>query len=232
MPSPRLAGLTARRSRPSSRIAPEVGSTKPAIICSVVVLPQPDGPSSETNSPFSTPSDSPSTAVCWPNCLVRFSSSRKAIYAAGAGASMARPPCCDAADRRHPAADPWSGSHSRGAARNRPRSTRPMPPCANTAIGRSAGDCSNFFERRSGALGGHEIALAARRLVMPVVEPPRCHRARPTRLDLDAGQPVPLAPAHLAQPVVEAVRRHATGRPPPRRSSASRGHGPADLRAR
>ena len=54
MPRPRLAGLTARRSRPSSRIAPAVGSTKPAIICRVVVLPQPDGPSSETNSPFST----------------------------------------------------------------------------------------------------------------------------------------------------------------------------------
>ncbi len=32
-------------------IVPDVGSTKPAIMRSVVVLPQPDGPSSETNSP-------------------------------------------------------------------------------------------------------------------------------------------------------------------------------------
>ena len=55
---------TPSRSRPSSIIAPDVGSLKPAIICSVVVLPQPDGPSSETNSPSSTPSDRPSTAIC------------------------------------------------------------------------------------------------------------------------------------------------------------------------
>ena len=40
---------TIQRDRP-----PEVVSSKPAIICSVVVLPQPDGPSSETNSPRST----------------------------------------------------------------------------------------------------------------------------------------------------------------------------------
>ena len=38
-------------STPSSRIWPEVGSSNPAIIRSVVVLPQPDGPSSEKNSP-------------------------------------------------------------------------------------------------------------------------------------------------------------------------------------
>src|SRR5262245_60344681 len=81
MPRPRCAGLTARRSRPSRRIAPDVGSTKPAIICSVVVLPQPDGPSSDTISPCSTPSHSPSTAVCWPKRLVRFSSSRNATSA-------------------------------------------------------------------------------------------------------------------------------------------------------
>ena len=34
--------------------SPSLGSMKPAIICNGVVLPQPDGPSSETNSPFST----------------------------------------------------------------------------------------------------------------------------------------------------------------------------------
>src|SRR5215471_7260508 len=77
MPSPRLAGFTARRSRPSSRIAPPLGSTKPAIICRVVVLPQPDGPSSETNSPFSTPSERLSTARCEPKRLLRFSRTRK-----------------------------------------------------------------------------------------------------------------------------------------------------------
>src|SRR4029450_5476488 len=78
MPRPRLAGFTARRSRPSSRIAPPLGSTKPAIICSVVVLPQPDGPNRETNSPFSTPSVRPSTAVCVPKRLLSPSRDRNA----------------------------------------------------------------------------------------------------------------------------------------------------------
>src|SRR5215510_14873423 len=77
MPSPRRAGFTASRSRPSRRIAPPLGSTKPAIICKVVVLPQPEGPSSETNSPFSTPRLRLSTARCEPKRLLRFSRTRK-----------------------------------------------------------------------------------------------------------------------------------------------------------
>ncbi len=51
MPSPRWLGLTPVMSAPSSRMRPAVGSTKPATICSVVVLPQPEGPSRQTNSP-------------------------------------------------------------------------------------------------------------------------------------------------------------------------------------
>ena len=47
----RLCGGTRETSAPSSRMAPSVGVSKPAIIRSVVVLPQPDGPSSEKNSP-------------------------------------------------------------------------------------------------------------------------------------------------------------------------------------
>ncbi len=35
------------------RIAPAVGTSKPATMRSVVVLPQPDGPRNETNSPRS-----------------------------------------------------------------------------------------------------------------------------------------------------------------------------------
>ena len=38
-------------SRPVSSTRPASGSSKPAIIRSEVVLPQPDGPSSEKNSP-------------------------------------------------------------------------------------------------------------------------------------------------------------------------------------
>src|ERR1700682_5592124 len=77
MPSPRFAGCTAVRSRPSSRIAPREGSRKPAIICSVVVFPQPDGPRKETNSPLPTVRLKSSTTVCGPNCFATRSSSRK-----------------------------------------------------------------------------------------------------------------------------------------------------------
>src|SRR2546421_5395243 len=52
MPRPRAAGLIVVRSRPASRIVPADGSTKPAIICNVVVLPQPEGPRRDTNSPL------------------------------------------------------------------------------------------------------------------------------------------------------------------------------------
>src|SRR6185369_3634532 len=54
MPRPRVFGLAWVMSRPSRVMRPALTSANPAIICSVVVLPQPDGPSSDTNSPFST----------------------------------------------------------------------------------------------------------------------------------------------------------------------------------
>ena len=47
----RLCGGVRETSTPSSRMAPSVGVSKPAIIRSVVVFPQPDGPSIEKNSP-------------------------------------------------------------------------------------------------------------------------------------------------------------------------------------
>src|SRR5438552_17735749 len=81
MPSPRWLGLTDSKSRPSSVTEPDVASTKPAIICSVVVLPHPDGPSSETNSPFSTDNDSESTARWSPNRFVSRSRTRKGMKA-------------------------------------------------------------------------------------------------------------------------------------------------------
>src|SRR5215204_4157511 len=79
MPRPRLAGCTAVRSFPSKRIAPPEGSRKPAIICKVVVLPQPEGPRKETNSPLPTARLKSSTTVCAPNCLLTRSSSRWAM---------------------------------------------------------------------------------------------------------------------------------------------------------
>src|SRR6185312_594100 len=54
---------------PSSRILPSVGCSKPAIIRSVVVLPQPDGPSIEKNSPLGMSTSIPSTAATSPKRL-------------------------------------------------------------------------------------------------------------------------------------------------------------------
>ena len=53
MPRPRSRGSRSLTTRPSMRISPALGSSKPAIMRSVVVLPQPDGPTSTTNSPSS-----------------------------------------------------------------------------------------------------------------------------------------------------------------------------------
>src|SRR6266487_1909159 len=54
---------------PSIVILPPVGCSKPAIIRSVVVLPQPDGPRNETNSPRSASRLKSSTAIVAPNCF-------------------------------------------------------------------------------------------------------------------------------------------------------------------
>src|SRR2546421_2750274 len=59
----RLFGGTFVTSWPCSGITPWVGSSKPAIIRIVVVLPQPDGPSREKNSPSRMSRSIPATAV-------------------------------------------------------------------------------------------------------------------------------------------------------------------------
>ena len=53
MPTLRWFGGRWVMSSPSIVIVPAVGCSKPAIMRSVVVLPQPDGPRNETNSPRS-----------------------------------------------------------------------------------------------------------------------------------------------------------------------------------
>ena len=70
----RLSGGSEVTSRPRRRIRPPVGSSKPPIIRRVVVLPQPDGPSSEKNSPLTTSSETPSTARTSRNRFSRSSS--------------------------------------------------------------------------------------------------------------------------------------------------------------
>ena len=59
----RLCGGTRETSTPSSRIAPSVGVSNPAIIRRVVVLPQPEGPSIEKNSPAPIEKSASATAM-------------------------------------------------------------------------------------------------------------------------------------------------------------------------
>ena len=51
---------------PSSRTSPVLAATKPATIRKVVVLPQPEGPSSTTISPSAMSRLTPSTAMARP----------------------------------------------------------------------------------------------------------------------------------------------------------------------
>src|SRR6476659_4579991 len=74
---------------------PSVGSSKPAIIRRHVVLPDPDGPSIEKNSPSRTSRSTPSTATTSPKRLVTPSSrtampsGAAAVGASGTGAASA-----------------------------------------------------------------------------------------------------------------------------------------------
>src|SRR4051794_21457799 len=55
------------------KMRPPVGSSRPAIIRKVVVLPQPEGPSRQKNSPLATVKSAPRTAAKLPNDFSRFS---------------------------------------------------------------------------------------------------------------------------------------------------------------
>src|ERR1700738_3985874 len=75
---------------------PSSGVSKPAIMRKVVVLPQPDGPSSAKNSPASIASSTPSTARLMPSKLLlrrarRTAAARPASFTRGqpAGATHA-----------------------------------------------------------------------------------------------------------------------------------------------
>src|SRR5271166_7027020 len=70
MPMLRLCGGNATTERPSMAMSPAVGASKPAINISVVVLPEPLGPSSVRNSPERMSSETPCTA---PTLSNRFS---------------------------------------------------------------------------------------------------------------------------------------------------------------
>src|SRR5262245_55035866 len=78
----RRCGVMFVTSWPCSRIRPSSGVSNPAIIRSVVVLPQPLGPSIEKNSPARTANETPRTAATSAN---RFVTPSRTIASAGAG---------------------------------------------------------------------------------------------------------------------------------------------------
>src|SRR6476661_7998580 len=74
---------------------PEVGASKPPIIRSVVVLPQPDGPRRLKNSPSTTSRSMWSTATASPNILTT-STSLTSTVATFAAVSFGGAPACAA----------------------------------------------------------------------------------------------------------------------------------------
>src|SRR3712207_675760 len=85
---------------PRMRMSPEVGCSKPAIMRIRVVLPQPEGPRIEKNSPGATLKLTSSTAACEPKRLVTLTMSRSVEEA------MTLPiqrviPQCELGDVRH-----------------------------------------------------------------------------------------------------------------------------------
>src|SRR5205823_4630793 len=65
----RFSGGCLTTEAPRIRISPDVGASKPAMSMSVVVLPEPLGPSSVTNSPSKTSSERLLTAIARPYCF-------------------------------------------------------------------------------------------------------------------------------------------------------------------
>ena len=71
MPSPRSPASVWVTTRSPITTSPAVGSTSPEIMLSVVVLPQPDGPTRIRNSPSRISRSMPLTAAKLPNSLTR-----------------------------------------------------------------------------------------------------------------------------------------------------------------
>src|SRR5689334_23179962 len=76
MPMSRACTGTCVMSSPPTRMRPASGSSKPAIMRNVVVLPQPDGPSSAKNSPGCTIRSTRSTTRVLPSKLFSMASRR------------------------------------------------------------------------------------------------------------------------------------------------------------
>src|SRR6266545_1653985 len=81
MATSRSRGERSFTTRPSTLISPDVGSSRPARIRRAVVFPEPDGPTSTTNSPSPISNETSSSASTWPNRFDTRSNSTTAISA-------------------------------------------------------------------------------------------------------------------------------------------------------
>ena len=106
----RLLGGTSVIACPSMKISPSLGNSKPAIMRRSVVLPQPEGPSSEKNSPWRIAISAASTAVTSPKRLVTAAMWMKAVVQGRRPPSCADPPLFA---RQAQPAHPFGQDHQR-----------------------------------------------------------------------------------------------------------------------
>jgi len=85
------ANLREEMVRPSIAMVPSLGARKPAIIRSVVVLPQPDGPRRETNSPGGSVRLKRSTAVTLPKRRLTSTRTRRLTWRSASRENRGRP---------------------------------------------------------------------------------------------------------------------------------------------
>src|SRR5215218_10091340 len=112
----RSGGVTAPgadSTSPSTSIVPSEGGMKPAIMRSVVVLPQPEGPSRETNSPSRRARSTPSTAATAPKRRCRLRRTSFDTLVAPAPQHEVAP------DQPHADGDEDQGDHQQDAAQRR-----------------------------------------------------------------------------------------------------------------
>ena len=82
---PRWAGGCCVTSLPSTKTWPLLADSRPAMMRSVVDLPQPDGPSRTQNVPGSMARSMPSSALVSPHCLETFTNWIDDMAADGSG---------------------------------------------------------------------------------------------------------------------------------------------------
>src|SRR5712691_6067891 len=109
----RSYGLRRVRSSPSSSMAPAVGSSKPAIIMRVVVLPEPLGPRRVRNSPLATSIETSSTAFTRPSYDLTMLRSERYALTPRTGASR-RIRGSPAQERRHEDTEHHRADEERG----------------------------------------------------------------------------------------------------------------------